>query len=71
MAKIQGRGYAYYFNSAYNTNTTINNTSNIYNGLSEYEQDLLRIFRSISPKGQVHLMTYAYDVEKEYPKKGD
>jgi hypothetical protein len=28
MAKIQGRGYAYYYNSAYNTNTTINRIAN-------------------------------------------
>ena len=28
MSKIQGRGYAYYYNSVYNTNTTINRIAN-------------------------------------------
>ena len=55
MSKIQGRGYAYYYNSQYNTNTTINR---IYNRQGVNCTDSAQLFYRL-----------AYDMNNKYGRK--
>lgn len=44
-----------------NSTLTVNSTSE----LSEYEADIIRVFRSLTPKQKNQVMTYIYDLEEQ------
>lgn len=50
--------------------STVNNTTIYNNELSEQEQDLLDIYRSINSEGQAQLISFAYKAKRKYSKKG-